>query len=241
MSRNVVFAPREFYHLYNRGTEKRNVFTTKTDYERFLALLYLSNGLSAVHIENLRQQSKQGSTLLEMTKKFDREKTLIDIAAYCLMPNHIHLLVREKSDGGISKFMQKLFTAYTMYFNTSRSRTGALFQGKFKATHAMDDKYLAYLVSYIHLNPVKLIEPNWKESGIADRARALSYLEKYPYSSFPDYLGQVRPQQQIINKSTLPPYCESALEFKKAVAEWLDYHKEEENDSPSVQARSNLA
>ncbi|OGN29484.1 MAG: hypothetical protein A3A33_03570 [Candidatus Yanofskybacteria bacterium RIFCSPLOWO2_01_FULL_49_25] len=227
MSRNVVFAPDEFYHLYNRGTEKRNVFGTKADYERFLALLYLSNGTSAIHIDNLRQQIKRGRTLLEIMKEFDREKSLVDIGAYCLMPNHFHLLVQEKSEGGISKFMQKLLTAYTMYFNTSRVRTGALFQGKFKATHATDDKYLAYLISYIHLNPVKLIEPKWKETGIAHRTRALSYLEKYQYSSFPDYIGQVRPQQAIINKSALPPYCESLLDFKKAVREWLDYHKDD--------------
>lgn len=226
MSRNVVFAPGEFYHLYNRGTEKRNIFSTKADYERFLALLYLSNGTNAVRVENLRQQTKQGRTLLEMMKTFDRKKPLVDIGAYCLMPNHIHLLVREKSGGGISKFMQKLLTAYTMYFNTSRTRTGALFQGKFKATHATDDRYLSYLISYIHLNPVKLIEPKWKETGIANRARALSYLGKYSYSSFPDYLGQVRPQRAIINKSALPPYCESALEFKKALQEWLDYHED---------------
>ncbi len=242
MSRNITFAFGEFYHLYNRGTEKRNIFIRKIDYERFLALLYVANGEYPVRIADLQKLTtssnaprtnfsqgrfSQGRTLrlFEFLDESYRGSQLVDIAAYCLMPNHFHLLVRELTDGGVSKFMQKLLTAYTMYFNTQYNRTGALFQGKFKATHALDDRYLAYLISYIHLNPVKLIESRWKETGIKNRIGALHHLEKYQYSSFPDYLGQSRPHEMIINKEALPAYCTSSLEYTQAIKVWLDYRK----------------
>lgn len=126
----------------------------------------------------------------------DREK-LVNIGAYCLMPNHFHILVHEKSEGGISKFMLKLSTAYSMYFNKLNDRSGALFQGPFKAKHADNDEYLKYLFAYIHLNPLKIIDPNWRNYGAIDRSKAESYVKNYPYSSFGDYF------KKEINSPTL--------------------------------------
>lgn len=139
------------------------------------------------------------------------------------MPNHFHLLIRERDEGGISRFMQKLTTGYTMYFNTKNERSGALFQGKFKAEHVDKDRYLKYIISYIHLNPIKLIEPQWKEIGISDRKRAGAYLQNYRYSSFLDYAGKDRLEKRLINRSALPDYFESPLSFKTETSDWLDY------------------
>src|SRR3989344_2009952 len=127
MARTFAFAPGEFYHIYNRGTDKRNIFTSRADRDRFLALLYLANQDEPVDLK------LQGSTLLEIVERSGMP--LVEIAAYCLMPNHFHLLVRELEEGGISKFMQKLTTGYTMFFNKKYERSGSLFQGRFKATH----------------------------------------------------------------------------------------------------------
>ncbi len=221
MGRNASLAPGEFYHLYNRGTEKRSIFSGKSDYERFLTLLYFSNSDKPVHLQ------LQGRTLKEVTAAgTTRGEPLVEICAYVLMPNHFHLLVRGKEEDGISLFMQKLLTGYTMYFNKRYSRTGALFQGKFKATHADTDRYLKYLFAYIHLNPVKLVEPKWKESGIANRRRAENYVSAYPYSSFPEYLGVERPERALIDKEALPRYADSSGKFKDMVTEWLDYESE---------------
>lgn len=219
MTRSLTFAPNEFYHIYNRGTEKRNIFSSHTDYDRFLALLYLANQSNAVHLQI------QGRTLKELSGERTGEP-LIEIAAYCLMPNHFHLLVRELQEGGVSKFMQKLMTGYTMYFNKKHERSGSLFQGKFKATHVADDRYLRYLISYIHLNPVKLIEPKWKETGITDKARAEQYLETYTPSSYLDYLGKQRPEGIILTHEALPEYFSSSTDFKIFVTEWLTYATE---------------
>jgi len=216
MGRNIIFAPDEFYHLYNRGTEKRRIFLQKSDYERFLTLLFQSNSTSPVHL------ARQGRTLAELGET-DRRETLVDICAYCLMPNHFHILVKERSDNGISSFMQKISTGYTMYFNKKYERTGALFQGRFKATHANTDRYLKYLFTYIHLNPVKIIEPNWKESGISNQKRAQEYLEKYKYSSYLDYLGNNRLEKNILSMEASPKYFESSGSIKKDIKEWLNY------------------
>ena len=223
MGNRSGFAPDEFYHLYNRGTEKRNIFSNKGGYERFLSLLYLCNSTKQVHTTDIIPRGLTSWKLWEILKEFDREETLVDICAYCLMPNHFHLLVREKTDNNISRFMQKLMTGYTMYFNMRHERTGTLFQGTFKSTHVDDDQYLKYLIAYIHLNPIKLIEPRWKETGITDKKRAEYFLEKYQYSSYTDFHKQGRPEQIILAPEALPEYFESPTNFKKSITEWLDY------------------
>lgn len=221
MSRNIKLVSGELYHLYNRGTEKRKIFMRRNDYDRFLVLLYLCNSTKPVRLDDF----PQGRTLRKVFMEFNRGESLADLCAYCLMPNHFHLLVREKTEGGISRFMQKLMTGFTMYFNIRYERPGALFQGKYKATHVNDDQYLKYLLSYIHLNPIKLIEPKWKETGIANRSRAEKWLENYQYSSWLDYCGKDRIERRILNMNALEEYYDykTPSNFRKSVTEWLDY------------------
>src|ERR1035437_7774815 len=125
MSRTTIFATGEFYHVYNRGTDKRKIFMSKIDYSRFIALLYLCN-----NTDRLTSTFRNGRGL---TSPFEEERgeTLVNICAHCLMPNHFHLILHEKAIGGVSRFMHKLTTAYTMYFNTLHDRDGSLFQGTF--------------------------------------------------------------------------------------------------------------
>jgi putative transposase len=219
MTRQTILARDEFYHIYNRGTDKRKIFSSQKDYERFLALLYLCNNSETVHLSN-----HQGSTLPKLLS-MPRGAPLVHLCAYCLMPNHFHLILQEIDDGGISRFMQKLITAYTMYFNKLHERSGALFQGRFKATHAKDDGYLTYLISYIHLNPVKLFEPTWKETGIKNRKGSETFLDNYEYSSYLDYVGNIRKEAVIIDKTALPDYFETPKGFKEYVTQWLEYNQ----------------
>lgn len=215
MSRNTTFFEGGFYHIYNRGTEKRNIFSSPSDYERFLSLLYMSNGSIPVHLQ------RQGRTLTEVYK-IDRGKTLVNICAYCLMPNHFHLLIHEVERGGLSRFMQKLTTAHTMYFNKRHERTGALFQGKFKAVHVQEDRYLSYLIAYIHLNPIKIIDSKWKEDGIKNQKKAEAYLSEYRYSSYLDFCGHKRIEIAILN-DTLPKYFKTPNDFKTNISYWLNF------------------
>jgi putative transposase len=112
---------------------------------------------------------------------------LIEILAFCLMPNHIHLLIRQLVEGGISLFFQKM-GGYPSYFNKKYERFGSLFQRPFKAIHIKEQDQLLIVVTYIHLNPIDLIEPNWKTEGIFAPQKVMEFLESYPWSSYPHYL-----------------------------------------------------
>ncbi len=222
MTRSIIIAPDEFYHVYNRGVEKRKVFLSRTDYDRFVALLYLANQTEPADLKY------QGKSFSEITENRAGEP-LVAIVAYCMMPNHFHLLLREVIDGGVARFMQKLTTGYTMYFNKRNERRGALFEGTYKAKHAEEDRYLRYLISYIHLNPVKLLDREWKTNGIRDRDGAERFLEKYEYSSYLDYFyfDKIRPQKKIIEQEIGLELFESSGDFKQCTTEWLTYSTEQ--------------
>ncbi len=222
MSRNIEFAPGEFYHIYNRGVDKRIVFLDDNDRNRFIALLYLCNNTKAVQINNHR-----GSTSVGLFS-VDRGGQLVSIGVYCLMSNHLHILLKEDKEGGISLFMQKVSTAYTMYFNRKYERTGPLFSGKFKARHVDNENYLKYLFAYIHLNPVKLIEPKWREKGVLNKAKVINFLNSYKYSSYFDYKGVDRVEKVILEPGAFPKYFQKPADFEENINDWLFFDEDSE-------------
>ena len=213
--RKVNFVPQEYYHIYNRGNSKQKIFHDEQDYERFMCLLYSVN----------TKQKIISRLLFKNIFIFDREKNLVSIGAYCLMPNHFHILITQTENGSISKFMQKLTTAYSMYYNKKHKRTGSLFEGKFKSEYLDNDLYLKYVFSYIHLNPIKLIQKNWKEEGIKDKINVINFLKNYKYSSYIDYLNEkiTRKESTILNKGAFPSYFPTKNLFTKEIFEWLSY------------------
>ncbi|MEK7208022.1 MAG: transposase [Patescibacteria group bacterium] len=212
MQRNYAFAVGEYYHLYNRGVEKRKLFLDGKCRDRFVSLLHLCNGARSLVFKEI-----QGLPL----DTIDVGERLVAIGAYCLMPNHIHLLVREIKKGGISRFMGKLLTAYSMYFNKRYERRGRLFENNFKARHAHFDQYLKYLYAYIHLNPVKLVEPSWRTKGIQNPARAKRFLSAYAPSSYLDYQRVKRPENIILDRRHFPEYFQQPLQFEHFLNDWL--------------------
>ena len=212
--RKISFVSGEYYHIYNRGNSKQVIFRDKNDYARFLGLLFACNSSENFKIDNLNKK--------ESLFNVSRGNQIVYIGAYCLMPNHFHLLLTNIEEGGISKFMQKLITAYVMYYNKKYNRTGSLFEGKFKAEHVNKDQYLKYLFSYIHLNPVKLIEPEWKERGIQNKSKVKKFLEQYQYSSYLDFLGIERLEKIILDKKSFPNYFYSKKDFKEEIFEWIN-------------------
>jgi len=219
MRRKFIFSIGEYYHIYNRGTDRRTIFTNKKDYERFISLLYLCNNTASIDLCSFIRGGRSLSELLNVKIK----ESLVDIGAYCLMPNHFHLFIREKQENGISLFMKKLLTAYSMYFNKKHTRTGGLFEGPFLATHIDNDEYLKYLFSYIHLNPVKIIDPKWKENGINNKEEAKKHLLTYIYSSYFDYMNMDRKEKKILNKQAFPEYFANSGEFDQFIDEWLSF------------------
>ncbi|MDO8552154.1 MAG: transposase [bacterium] len=223
--RTISFAPNEWYHCYNRGVDKRVVFTNPEDYERFVMLLYACNSREPIHISNINQ----GKTLVELVAAVERKEKLVDIGAYCLMPNHHHLFLREHNYGGITSFMRQLGTGYTMYFNIKYERNGALFQGTFKAKRIESDQNLNRVVSYIHANPAELIEPKWKQCSIQNEKNLRKFLSEYQYSSFLDYSG-TRPESSIINKEPVLEILDASQTIDQLIEEAKIYARQDDNE-----------
>ena len=165
---NPPFRNDHFYHVYNRGVEKRTIFLEERDYLRFLETL---------NFYRLNPQPMKLSDYRRLKEKIKQTKDqteLVKIVCYCLMPNHFHLLIKQVSDNGISTFLRKISDSYTKYFNTKYKRVGSLFQGVFKAKLVVSDEYLLQLSKYIHRNPLPLFE--WEARN-------------YPYSSYRFYLS----------------------------------------------------
>ena len=218
--RKVQFAEYEHYHIYNRGNSKQVIFREPDDYERFQVLMYLSNSYDRFVFRDVDENKRS---------QLDRGELLVRIEAYCLMPNHFHILLTPLVSEGVTQFMQKLSTGYAMYYNRKYERTGSLYEGRFKSQHADSDEYLRYLYSYIHLNPVKLIEPLWREEGIQNLSRCFEYLKNYEYSSYPDiYIGPAsvtRPEQAIVDPVLFAGYFSSQSEYERELLTWLTYQE----------------
>ena len=212
--RKVNFVPKEYYHIYNRGNSKQEIFHDDEDYILFIKLLHLLNRSSNIRV----------SELIDFGFDISVNEPLVSIGAYVLMPNHFHILITPTETGDISKFMQKVCTTYVMYHNKKYKRTGSLFEGKFKSQYLDNNIYLKYIFSYIHLNPVKLIDKNWKINGISNKQKALDFLQKYQYSSYLDYLiPKTRSQEIILNRAGFPDYFPNKDNFKKEILEWLSF------------------
>jgi putative transposase len=222
MQRKISFAPNEFYHIYNRGVEKRIIFIDDSDYRHFILLMRYCNSEKNIDIRSLKRRYGRKGLPFVLN---DSGETIVDIGAWCLMPNHFHFILREKIDGGITRFIHRITTAYSMYFNKKHKRVGHLFQGIFGSEHVNTDNYLKYLFSYIHLNPVKLIQSDWKDVGIRDLNKAIKYLDGYAYSSYFDYSNKVynREWGSLLNKQTFPEYFNTKEDFMKEIIDWLKF------------------
>jgi len=146
--KRITIIPEEYYHVYNRGVDKRSIFQDKQDLALFLSQIKKFNtGKSYGGIKELNriQSSSRGPT------SADDEK-LVEIVAFCLNPNHFHFIIKPLVFGGLERFMQRVCTGYAMYFNEKNNRSGALFQGRYKIKHINTNEYLLYLGSYVNLN-----------------------------------------------------------------------------------------
>lgn len=155
-SKNVVklYVNEGFYHLYNRGVEKRTIFEDRQDYKVFLKNLKES----LTPPQDIKPKTVQigTNTFIALPKPPRNFYGEIELLTYCLMPNHFHLLVRQKKSRSIEGFMRTIATKYAMYFNKRYDRIGSLFQGPYKAALVENENYLLHLSRYIHLNPVKV-------------------------------------------------------------------------------------
>ncbi len=170
-----LYAEDSFYHVYNRGVEKRNIFLEDYDYRVFLNLL-------KIYLSPL-DEAKLGMSSLFPDKRIRLRKTFYDevrLMSLCLMPNHFHLLLQQQTRSSMTEFVRAVCTSYSMYFNKKYKRVGGLFQGVYKAVNIENDEYLLHLSRYIHRNPLKLAGCN------------PANLKEYPYSSYSTYTNTIQ-------------------------------------------------
>lgn len=221
------FVTNELYHVYNRGVEKRNIFLDDKDRMRFIHDLYEFNDKNPTLNLNYRvgPQVKSMEVSPPYMKTQSRE-TIVKILAFCLMDNHFHLLIKQKIDNGITMFMHKLGTGYTNSFNKRYGRVGSLFQGKFKAINIQKEEQLIYLPYYIHLNPVELAYPKWKENGLQNYKEALRFLDNYRWSSHLDYAGNKNFPSLTEREFLLKNFGGHSF-YKKEFKNWIREYSEE--------------
>ncbi len=221
------FIEGNFYHIYNRGVEKRNVFLDAADRFRFVRCLVEFNDERTIADAICHRNVGEDRRLEYSLHRRKSENPLVKILAFCLMPNHFHLLLEQIKENGIVAFMQKLGTGYTMYFNKRHERVGHLFQGRFKATHAQDYAHLSHLPFYIHCNPLGSKFPEWRNCSDNDAfhlEKALAFLESYRWSSYLDYVGHDN-FPEVLDKEFLTELIGGPERFKEEVIRWLKEKK----------------
>lgn len=198
-SRIFPFVNGQFYHIYNRGSEKRSIFTNRRDQHRFIQTLryYQLEGPKPRFSNFFKYQ----------IFKPDLNKKIVEIICFCLMPNHFHLLLKQLKEGGVTEFISKLSNSYTKYFNTKHKRIGPLLQGEFKAVLVESDEQFIHLSRYIHLNPL------------------VSYLVKnlnlYEWSSYREYIDNKT--DGICTKQDILSFFKSPDKYQQFVLDQADY------------------
>lgn len=198
----------EFYHILNRGVEKRKIFLKESDYLRFVQNLYSFNDKNNALPFSQRQDLALG-------------EPIVDNLCWSILPNHFHIFSQAKIERGVSIYSQKITSGYTQYFNLRNNRSGVLFQGKSKIIPIQKDAHFLHIPYYILANPIKLIEPKWKEEGIKDLKKTIDFLENYRYSSFLDLIGKNNFPKIVNKKFFYEIYDTNENRLKKDFIEWL--------------------
>ncbi len=210
-NRKLVFANEQVYHVFNRGVERRPIFTNRRDYSRALETIkfyrYGNLPLKFSKFLDLANDKKD-----EFWKNLTTKNLQVEIIAFCLMPNHFHFLLKQKKESGISKFISNFSNSYTKYFNTKNQRVGPLLQGLFKVVFVDSDEQFIHLSRYIHLNPVTSYLIKSED------------LENYQWSSYFEYL---EPEgKKIINSEEILGFFKSVDKYKKFVLDQVNYARE---------------
>lgn len=216
-----------FYHVIKRGVNRGNIFRGGQDYSRFIFGLELFNSAKTINLWSILSRSGDSpSTTSTVAKRVqeareNKGEPIVEIHGFCLMPNHIHLVLREIIEGGVSAFMRK-FGGFSTYFNKRYNRTGPLFEGRFKAVPIQSDEQLANIFRYVHTNPVELWESKWKEFQVENPKGAIKKLENYRPSSYLGYIGKEDPPP-FITRNFFLEFFGGEKACQMAVEDWIKF------------------
>lgn len=180
--RLIPIVENEYYHVFNRGNNKQEIFREESDFTRFLFLiLFFQSPKTFINIGRKVSSFKKTSSFKIGDDDIEDivSHRMVTLLSFALMPNHFHLLVYSTQEQGVSKYMQRIMTSYTKYYNAKYNTVGHVFQGPYKAVHQKTEEQLFYTSAYIHSNPTELPEWNGRE-------------DLYPWSSYTDYIHKNR-------------------------------------------------
>jgi putative transposase len=234
--RKEGFENNGIYHAILRALDDNLIFKDTSDYYRGIFSIYEFNNANPVTIQarrkarvtfkNSLRKADRNPTSIRLVEDEKRDK-FVDVLAFCFMPNHIHLLLKQLTDVGITKFMQKVGGGYARYFNNKYERKGHVFQDAFKSVHVESDGQFMVVVPYIFTNPIALIEPGWKENGIRNHTvkETINFLEEYKWSSYKDCIG-IKNFDSVTQRDFLMEMMGGATGCKNAVENWISHKKD---------------
>ncbi len=217
------------YHILSRGVDKRKIFLDDEDYLRGIHDLFEFNDVAPVN--NLTYFFRKGPKDVGRPYiKRKARKLLVKIHVFCLMPNHYHLFLSAVVENGIPLFMKKFNGGYAKYFNEKYERRGALFEGRYKRVIIKNEAHFIHLPYYIHLNPLDLITPEWREQKLNNFAKAMKFLNSYRWSSYLDYAGE-KNFPSVTHRDFLLEFLGGHEQYKRDITKWLkDLSLENERD-----------
>ncbi|OGH42464.1 MAG: hypothetical protein A3H79_04370 [Candidatus Levybacteria bacterium RIFCSPLOWO2_02_FULL_36_8b] len=211
--RKEPFVVSQIYHIFNRSIARQPIFLGNSYYQRAMEVMefysYTNPPLRFSHYNRLPLKSKL-DFMNELKKKHQGQ---IEMFAFCLMPNHVHFLIREIIENGIRIFMSNLQNSYAKYFNLRTKRDGSLFKTMFKGVRIETDEQFLHVARYIHINPLT-----------AYILKNISQLEEYEWSSYPVYLNKSK--SDIINTNTLLSFFPSTEKFIDFAKDQINYQRE---------------
>lgn len=210
--RKIKFANGEFYHIFNRGTDKRKIFMDQKDIQRFFQSMCEFNTLEPIgsiyEKTYLPKKNNFGSRASKKDKSSRKDEKLVEFVCYCLNPNHYHFILKQTSNRGIEKFIHRLGTGYTKYFNNRRKRNGVLFQGKFKAVHINSNAQLLHVSVYVNLNS----KVHFFGSSASKKVEPVSSWDEYTGKTKHDFCQKDNILGQFKNKDEYKKFAEKTLE-----------------------------
>jgi REP element-mobilizing transposase RayT len=220
-NRTIQFSENEWYHCYSRTVDRSRPFEESLFVYRFLETLYFANSENAMPVFPHLYKQYAHDDLFSL----ERDKPLVAIGAYCLMPTHYHLLIQPLAEEGITRFMRKAGTGFTNFYNEQNGRVGNLFVKPFRAKHIGTDHYLNRVVQYIHLNPVELFESDWKKGVVSEPRLLPQRLRSYAHSSLFEHEGGIRPQSSIVNLDVLGNVRDNVTDAAKMIDDAAEYYR----------------
>ncbi|MBU1956730.1 transposase [Patescibacteria group bacterium] len=232
--REKVFSG-NIYHTLSRGVDKRKMFLDNGDYLRFIHDLFEFNDTAPINNTTYRFRTRANSKVIARPyidkdrKNKKPRKLLVEVLAFCLMPNHYHLLLKPRFDDGITKFLKRLNMGYSRYFNEKYKRQGTLFEGRYKLIAIINESHFLHIPYYIHLNPLSIKFPEWKSKKIKNYSEAMKFLESYRWSSFQDYIGK-KNFPSVTQREFLLGLFEGPIQYKNDTEKWLQERNFKKNE-----------